>query len=225
MLPKGQYDIGKMPRFGLSKFVNRFPKQTESVEIRISGKVEHPSTFNKEFAILSRTQLRADFHCVTTWSSRNQVWEGVLFEEFFNRLILPEVKPMNGADFIVLYGQDGYRACLPLRDLLSSNVILADCLNGQPLGIEHGAPLRLVASDHYGYKSVKYIHKIDFLMNGAGYRPAGLKFMEHPRARVAKEERGLVLPGWLLRYIYRPLVKPTIAKFERALASNVENPE
>jgi hypothetical protein len=39
--------------------------------------------------------------------------------------------------------------------------------------------------------------------------------MSHPRARVADEERGQWLPGWLLRYLYRPLVRPTIARFER----------
>ena len=29
--------------------------------------------------------------------------------------------------------------------------------------------------------------------------------MGHPRARVALEERGRWVPGWLLRYLYRPL--------------------
>jgi len=29
--------------------------------------------------------------------------------------------------------------------------------------------------------------------------------MAHPRARVAAEERGQWFPGWLLRYLCRPL--------------------
>ena len=36
-------------------------------------------------------------------------------------------------------------------------------------------------------------------------------------ARVALEERGRGVPGWLLRILYRPLVKLTIRQFERAI--------
>ena len=39
--------------------------------------------------------------------------------------------------------------------------------------------------------------------------------MVHPRARVALEERGQWVPGWLLRYLYRPLIGTTVARFER----------
>ena len=41
--------------------------------------------------------------------------------------------------------------------------------------------------------------------------------MDHPRARVALEERGRWLPNWLLRRLYRPLIGPTAARFEQAL--------
>ncbi|WP_395373641.1 molybdopterin-dependent oxidoreductase [Marinicella sp. W31] len=222
MLPKGQYDIGKMPRFGMSKFADRIPQQIDAVKITISGDVENTRTFDTEIAALPRTEIKADFHCVTTWSALDQVWEGVLFKDFFNQLVLPETKPMKNANFIVMRAQDGYRACLPLDDLLSDNVMLADTLNGEPLGIEHGAPLRLIAPDHYGYKNVKHIQKIDFLLDNSNYRPSGLKFMEHPRARVEKEERGRFFPGWLLRYVYRPAIKSTISSFERALISHKE---
>ena len=42
--------------------------------------------------------------------------------------------------------------------------------------------------------------------------------MDHPRARVAHEERGRGVPGWLLRHLYyRPPVGPTIRTFQAAL--------
>ena len=53
--------------------------------------------------------------------------------------------------------------------------------------------------------------------SSASYRPVGLRFMAHPRARVAAEERGQWFPGWLLRYLYRPLINPTAARFDEAL--------
>ena len=45
----------------------------------------------------------------------------------------------------------------------------------------------------------------------------GLRFMVHPRARVALEERGQWVPGWLLRHLYRPLIGMTVARFERGM--------
>jgi DMSO/TMAO reductase YedYZ molybdopterin-dependent catalytic subunit len=118
---------------------------------------------------------------------------------------------------VVLRGQDGYRAALPLEDLLADDVLLADALDGSPLAVEHGAPLRLVAPAHYGYKSVKHLSRIEFWRDDRRYRPAGFRFMDHPRARVLQEERGRRVPGWLRRYLYRPLVRPTMARFAAAM--------
>src|SRR6185436_19658550 len=101
----------------------------------------------------------------------------------------------------------------PLADLLAPDVLLADRLDGEPLSIAHGAPLRLVAPAHYGYKSIKHLNRIEFRRSSAGYRPIGFRFMQHPTARVANEERGQWFPGWLLRRLYRPLVGPTARRF------------
>jgi DMSO/TMAO reductase YedYZ molybdopterin-dependent catalytic subunit len=103
-----------------------------------------------------------------------------------------------------------------LEDLLAPDVLLADRLNGKPISVDHGAPLRLVAPAHYGYKWVKHLSRIEFREPAAGYRVSALSFMDHPRARVAHEERGRVFPGWLLRYLYRPLIPGTVARFAKA---------
>jgi DMSO/TMAO reductase YedYZ molybdopterin-dependent catalytic subunit len=105
-----------------------------------------------------------------------------------------------------------------LSDLLATEVLLADTLDGLPLSMEHGAPLRLVAPAHYGYKSVKHLSRIEFWQGATKIRRGVFAFMDHPRARVAREERGRWLPGWLLRYAYRPLIKSTAAKFAKAAA-------
>ena len=98
---------------------------------------------------------------------------------------------------------------------------MGDHLDGAPLSMEHGGPLRIVAPSHYGYKSVKFISRIEFWRSAAHYRPYGLRFMVNPRARVALEERGQWVPGWLLRYLYRPLIGSTITYFQRALARHL----
>ncbi|MBC7984424.1 MAG: molybdopterin-dependent oxidoreductase, partial [Candidatus Obscuribacterales bacterium] len=97
------------------------------------------------------------------------------------------------------------------------DVLLADTLNDAPLSIEHGAPLRLVAPAHYGYKNVKHLSQIEFWRDRGDYRPSALRFMDHPRARVAFEERGQIFPGWFLRYLYRPLIDSTVKQFSKAM--------
>jgi DMSO/TMAO reductase YedYZ molybdopterin-dependent catalytic subunit len=216
-LPPGQIERADFPRFGLRQFAQRFPVETVRRQLQIAGDVQHRVLLEAEFAQLTRVQQCSDFHCVTTWTHRSLQWSGVRFGDFYQQLVLPLAVPAAHADFVVLRSQDGYRCSLPLVDLLADDVLLADRLNDQPLSIAHGAPLRLVAPAHYGYKSIKHLKSIEFFSSAAGFRPVGLQFMAHPRARVAFEERGQWVPGWLLRQLYRPLVHPTAVIFARAL--------
>lgn len=216
-LPPGQREIESFPRFGLTPFAVRFPTEIETAKIRIAGDVGTPVEISKELDRVARVEQCSDFHCVTTWTRRALQWSGIRFSDFYQQIVVPLAQPSPGAAFVVLRGQDGARTSLPLEDLLAPDVLLADRLNGQPLPIEHGAPLRLVAPAHYGYKSVKHLNRIELWRSSANYRPFGLRFMVHPRARVALEERGQWVPGWLLRYLYRPLIRPTVSRFDRAI--------
>ncbi len=111
---------------------------------------------------------------------------------------------------------------MQLEDLLALDVILADTLEGQPLLIAHGAPLRLVAPAHYGYKSAKHINGIEFWRDDRNYRFVASAFMDHPHARVEHEERGQVVPGWLLRRLYRPSIERTKRQFQEALTNHLK---
>jgi DMSO/TMAO reductase YedYZ molybdopterin-dependent catalytic subunit len=206
-------------RFGLLPFAERFPRDP-AVAIQLRGELRNTVTVAGELRRLSRVEQRSDFHCVTTWSCRALVWGGYRFADFYRDIVMPLAGPSPDARFVVLRAQDGARTSLPLEDLMADDVLLADRLNGEPLPIAHGAPLRLVAPSHYGYKSLKHVDRIDFLTSDAAYRPVGFRFMQHPRARVALEERGQWVPGWLLRLLYRPLIGLTARRFERALAAH-----
>jgi len=53
------------------------------------------------------------------------------------------------------------------RDLaVAPTPILATHIDGEPLTLEHGAPVRLVVPGHYAMKSVKWLTRIDALENG-----------------------------------------------------------
>jgi DMSO/TMAO reductase YedYZ molybdopterin-dependent catalytic subunit len=217
-LPPGQYELDHFPRFGLSKFADRFPKDTHQVDLKIMGDVDESITVSDELRHLPRVDHTSDFHCVTTWTRCSLRWSGFRFSDFYERIVVPRARPQRDTRFVTLRCQDGYASSLPLADLLAETVLLADRLNGEPLSIDHGAPLRLVAPAHYGYKNPKHVCTVEFWRDDRQYRPpTPFRFMSHSRARVALEERGRGVPGWLLRYLYRPLVRPGIWHFQRAL--------
>lgn len=217
-LPPGQRDIGDFPRFGLSQFARRFPQKTNEVVIDIRGDVAQPIQVSKELEQLERVEQTSDFHCVTTWSACNLNWSGFRFTDFYEACVHEAANPDEQAQFVIFKGQDGYRCSMQLDDLLTPDVILADRLDGEPLSIKHGAPIRLVAPAHYGYKNAKHIQAVEFWRDDRNYRSAAYKFMEHPRGRVAYEERGRGVPGWILRQLYRPLIHRTIKQFQSALS-------
>jgi len=217
-LPPGQRLIEEFPRFGVVSFAKRRIEHKEvRLEIRAAraGAVVLTAT---EFAKLQRVALTADFHCAAGWSYRAVRWSGFRFLDVWNTLIVPNMDGGAEYGFAILRGQDGYRTALPFSDLLAPDVLIVDRLNDQALSVEHGAPIRLIAPAHYGYKSAKHLVSIELRQDSRGYRPLLSKFLDHPRARVALEERGQLLPGWLLRYAFRPFIRPIIRDLKRITA-------
>ncbi len=216
----GQRERQDFPRFGIDKFATRFPKDAQTAVLQISGEVATPLLLDNPLAGLPRVEQVSDFHCVTTWSKRGLRWGGVRFSVFYEQVLLPRARPDPKATVFIVGAQDGARTTLLLEDLLAADVMLADTLDGQPLTIAHGAPLRLVAPSQYGYKSIKHLARMSMHFDDATFCPSAFRFMDHPRARVMLEERGRYFPGWFLRQLYRPLIGPTVRKFARAMQAH-----
>lgn len=208
ILPPGQFAARAFIRFGLGRFLGKAVAHEGPARFALRGLVERPRQIDTELDSLTRVTQVSDFHCVTTWSVFGQDWQGVRFADFCAVL----AQPLPGAATVVFHALDGYRCAMQLADLMADDVLLADSLNGAPLGIAHGGPLRLIAPAHYGYKNVKHIKAVEFRASRKGYHfplpYPGL--MDHPRGRVALEERARFLPNWLLRPIYRLFVPPAI---------------
>ena len=208
VLPPGQHEAAGFHRFGLFNFATRFPQRVDRIEFSVLGEVAQTLAVTKELQSLPRVEQVSDFHCVTSWSCRNLNWSGYRFADFYREIVVPQARPAADARLVIFRGEDGYAATMPLDDLLAADVLLADRLDGHDLGIEHGAPLRLVAPAHYGYKSVKHIAAIEFRHSEYRFRfpKPWPSFMHHPRARVALEERGRGVPAVVLRLVYAPLI-------------------
>ena len=161
-----------------------------------------------DLGALGPRDSRADFHCVTTWSTRGLTWTGVPLREVFASLGITKAP----APYLVVRGGDRGRAAFVWEDAIAEDVVLATHMGAARLDDRHGAPLRLVAPRQYGYKSVKHLVSLDFRAT----QPR-TSSKEHLRARVALEERHPKFPGSVLRLPYRMLIGPTAYLSERSL--------
>jgi DMSO/TMAO reductase YedYZ molybdopterin-dependent catalytic subunit len=96
-------------------------------------------------------------------------WTGVPLVEVLERA---GVKPggsevaFRGADRGSIAGRDGtvaFERSLKLDDARDPAILLAYAMNGEPLPLQHGYPLRLVVPGWYGVASVKWLSDVEVL--------------------------------------------------------------
>ncbi|MEZ5913923.1 MAG: molybdopterin-dependent oxidoreductase [Paracoccaceae bacterium] len=175
----------------------------------ISGAVKTETVFSaNDIGALPAAEMISDFHYASCGTLRGLRWGGYAFDDLWARLIEPRTRPEDRARFVVVHGSDGYRASFRLDDLLDGKAFLATSLDGEALDGERGGPWRLIVPALYGHKSVKAVCRVELCRDLAGYRPMGARFLDHPRARVALEERARWVPGVILRFPLRALSRP-----------------
>lgn len=133
--------------------------------LEIGGLVERPFSLSlaEIRALPARTQI-TKHDCVEGWTSIGE-WTGPLLSDLLDRAGLrPEAR------YIVFYcfdaldqREDGdrYYESIDLIDARHPQTILAHTMNGRPLPVPHGAPLRLRVERQLGYKHAKYIRRIE----------------------------------------------------------------
>lgn len=112
-----------------------------------------------ELMALPKTDLVFDFKCVEGWD-QIQHWSGVKLIDFMAHYQLHAQAEMQ---YMGLETPDkAYYVGLDMESALHPQTILAYHMNGKPLTIEHGAPLRLIVPVKYGIKNLKRIGTITF---------------------------------------------------------------
>jgi DMSO/TMAO reductase YedYZ molybdopterin-dependent catalytic subunit len=124
----------------------------------------------------------ATLDCVTTWSIKDVVWEGVAFRELAKLTgVKPEVK------WVMFHCEDGYTAPVPLEDAMVEDSVIAFKMNGKPISVQQGFPARPFIPHLYGWKSAKWLTGIEFM---AEYRDGYWEaYSYHERGNVWDEER------------------------------------
>ena len=160
ILPTGGWRIytvsGHMPTFDPATW-----------RLEVGGLAERPLRLSyRELRALPRVEQVSTFHCVTGWTVRNVHWAGVRIAD-----VLARAKPRPEAHALrFVSAERPYVDYLTLDEAALPDVLLAYEQDGRPLQREHGAPLRLVIPDMYGYKNVKWLERIELVPQaGSGY--------------------------------------------------------
>lgn len=125
--------------------------------LSVDGLVRTPLRLNLvELERIGLVAATHSFQCVTGWVVPNVVWTGVPLSVLVKAA---GVRP--GARYLVFHSADGvYTDSLSLEQAVSGGALLALRIDGQPLPVKQGYPVRLIVPNMYGYKSVKWVDRV-----------------------------------------------------------------
>jgi hypothetical protein len=108
---------------------------------------------------LQKTEIVYDFKCVEGWD-QIQYWGGLKFADFVTHFGLADQVALG---YVGMMTPDKkYYVGLDMDSVMHPQTILAYEMNGQPIPLRHGAPLRLIIPVKYGIKNIKRIGCISF---------------------------------------------------------------
>jgi DMSO/TMAO reductase YedYZ molybdopterin-dependent catalytic subunit len=159
-LPAGIGDLVPGGGWRIYSIVTPLPRfDPATYELRIHGLVEKPVTLRwHEVAALEGERQVSTFHCVTGWTVENVHWEGIRAST-----IADLVRPKPSARYVTFQSLEApYVDQLTRGQFELKDTMLARQMDGKPVTREHGAPLRVVVPQMYGYKGVKWLSEIRY---------------------------------------------------------------
>jgi DMSO/TMAO reductase YedYZ molybdopterin-dependent catalytic subunit len=153
LIPNGGWRI-----YTVSNSMPKFDPKTW--RLRIGGRVERPIAISyDELRALPKVEQVSTFHCVTGWTVKNVGWGGVRLSD-----VLGPASPKPDAHALEFVSAEiPYVDSLTIRQAGLHDVMLAYEMDGKPLPRVHGAPVRLVIPEMYGYKNVKWLKGINLV--------------------------------------------------------------
>ncbi|WP_420120184.1 molybdopterin-dependent oxidoreductase [Nakamurella sp.] len=127
---------------------------TDEWQLRVHGAVDREITLGfDDLLALPAVERMITLTCVSNEVggklAGNARWQGVRLAD-----LLAMAGPQDGADCVLSTSVDGFTVTTPLAALIDGrDALLAYAMNGEPLPVEHGFPVRMVVPGLYGYVS------------------------------------------------------------------------
>lgn len=166
--------------FNVNKLAKEYPKTAAVKKVRVNGNLglRDPNVDTATWRLqvikkngdtaffslddikkLSKTDVVFDFKCIEGWSQKTW-WSGVKFSTFMNYYHLNEETKFN---YVGLNTPDkAYYVGIDMPSALQPQTLLCYEMNGKPLPVNQGYPLRLIIPVKYGIKHLKRIGTIFF---------------------------------------------------------------
>jgi len=128
--------------------------------LTVDGLVERPITLPYEEVVrLTPFEQVSDLHCVEGWGFYDIKWQGTRLADLLEMVgVKPEATHVNFFTFPKIYSDS-----LTLEQARLPDTMIAHRANDAPLEERHGRPLRLVVPSMYGYKSVKWLDRVELV--------------------------------------------------------------
>ena len=154
---------------GDSNYATLVSSGFRSYKLTVDGAVERPQHFTLAELRAMPMQTQITRHdCVEGWSAIGK-WRGVQLAT-----IIAMAKPKPDARFAIFHCLDTdeqsslYYESLNLQQAAHPQTLLALDLNDKALDADHGAPVRLRIPTQLGYKSAKWVGRIELASTFAG---------------------------------------------------------
>lgn len=152
LLPSG----GRFRIYTVTGFLPR--KAPADYRFSLTGLVDRPLDLGfDELLAMAPTALTRDFQCVTGWRVADVAWRGVKLGD-----LLDTAGVRDGATALRLFSFDGvYTESLTLEQARRDDVLVVYEMEGKPVSRAHGGPVRLLMAPMYGYKSIKWLDRVE----------------------------------------------------------------
>jgi DMSO/TMAO reductase YedYZ molybdopterin-dependent catalytic subunit len=152
--------------------INSFPEtiDPETWRLEISGLVDDPLSLSLEdLRAYPSTSQVITLSCISNPIGGDLIgtslWGGVQLKR-----VLEDAGVQAGAESLFIEGSDGFFESVDLSLTEDDRTLLVYEMNGVPLPVEHGFPLRIYIPDRYGMKQPKWISRIEVINHsGPGY--------------------------------------------------------
>jgi DMSO/TMAO reductase YedYZ molybdopterin-dependent catalytic subunit len=156
------FPVNSLPTPSGARYAGFVATHFHSYRLVVDGSVERPQAFSLDrLQTMSQTSEITRHDCVDGWSAIAQ-WSGVRLSE-----VLAIVSPRRDARYVVFHCMDRdersvqYYETLDLHQANHPQTLLALRMNGAHIPVDHGAPVRLRVPTQLGYKSAKWVQRIE----------------------------------------------------------------
>jgi DMSO/TMAO reductase YedYZ molybdopterin-dependent catalytic subunit len=157
-----EFPVNSLPTPQSQAYARLVSERFASYRLRVDGAVNHRLSLSLQqlYAMQPKRQItRHD--CVEGWSAIAQ-WDGVPLRD-----VVALAQPRDDAKYVVFHcfdsDQDGtlYYESLSMQQAQHPQTLLALQMNGRPITPDRGAPVRLRVPTQLGYKSAKWVERIE----------------------------------------------------------------